>query len=334
MFRFGWLLAGAALAAMLVAAYLESDPPDRPARVSAPAPGDPCEARGDDRVAIPDGTGEIPLGGYANLVATGEGYVWVPVADAEGRVTLLRLDPASGAVERLPYEGSGEVRVAAGGGAAWLADPQTGELTRLDVATGHRTVTRPFGRRRAPREIAVGPDDVWIVPEIGGDLALADLHNGRIRRRIRTGVSTVGDVAPAGRTAWLTSAGPPAVIRLDATTGREFGRTRVSATALDVAATPGRAWVDLGEADTLIGVDRNGSVMRAPNGGEVFAVALGFGSVWATNYGADTVTRVDAATGAVVATLPTGDDPKGVATGAGAVWIANAADCTLTRLEP
>jgi virginiamycin B lyase len=74
--------------------------------------------------------------------------------------------------------------------------------------------------------------------------------------------------------------------------------------------------------------------MRAPNGGEVFAVALGFGSVWATNYGADTVTRVDAATGAVVATLPTGDDPKGVATGAGAVWIANAADCTLTRLEP
>src|SRR5829696_4315158 len=54
------------------------------------------------------------------------GFVWVPVtagsATAE-RVTVLRIDPVSGAVARRSYAGSSEVRIRLGGGAVWLADP-------------------------------------------------------------------------------------------------------------------------------------------------------------------------------------------------------------------
>ena len=335
------LVFGAALIAVSIAGCWDlgrrSDEGGSPstARVAA----DPCETvRG--RVAIPAGNGRIALGGYANLVAVGEGYVWVPVADPARpeRVTLLRIDPVSGAVARRPYRGSSEVRVRTGGGAVWLADPPTRELTRIDVATGRQVVSRPFGARRGPREFAVGAGAVWLVPERGGDLAVADLRTGEVRRRIRTGVSTIGDVAPAGRTVWLSTAGPPAVIRLDARTGRRLGKpVRVGATALDIEATPERAWVDLGDEDTLVGVVTHAPApdLRAANGGTVFAIALGFDSVWATNFGSDTVTRLDASTGEPIGEpIPTGADPKGIALGMGAVWVANAGECTLSRIAP
>jgi len=249
------LLAGAGVIAVAVGACGDSDRrPSRggsPARVTAAEPDTACDAKVTRRVRIPVGSGRIAIGGYANLVAVGHGSVWVPVADPAApneRITLLGIDPVSGAVTRWRYAGSSEVRIRAGGGAVWLADPQTRELTRIDIATGRRIVRRPFGAYRAPRELAVGAGRVWLVPETGGDLAVADLRDGRVRRRIQTGVSTIGDVAPAGQIVWLSPAGPPMVMRLDARSGRPVGKpVRVDATALDIDATPDRAWVDLGD---------------------------------------------------------------------------------------
>jgi streptogramin lyase len=97
--------------------------------------------------------------------------------------------------------------------------------------------------------------------------------------------------------------------------------------------------VDLGDADALAAVDaETGRVLhaRVPNGGgDAFAIVLGYGSVWVTNYARATVTRIDSRSGERVGDpLPTGDTPKGIATGEGAVWVANAGDCTLTRISP
>lgn len=75
--------------------------------------------------------------------------------------------------------------------------------------------------------------------------------------------------------------------------------------------------------------------VRAPNGGDVFAIALGHGSVWATNYVGGTLTRLDDDSGAPIDTpIPTGAQPKGVAVGEGAVWVANAGTCTISRVAP
>jgi streptogramin lyase len=338
------LLVGFALVSVWIGACLDFDRRaerrDSPERVTGATADDACDSRIHGRVPIPAGTGRIPIGGYANLVAVGEGYVWVPVADGDGpgRVTLLRIHPVSGVIARWPYHGSSEVRIATGGGAVWLADPQTRRLTRIDATTGRETVTRPFGIRRAPRELGVGAGGVWLVPGRGGDLAVADLGDGKVSRRVRTGVETIGDVAPTGSVVWLSTAAPPGVMRLDARTGRRLGRlVRVSATALDIAATEDRAWADLGDEDALVAVDAGNeeAALQAPNGGDAFAIALGFGSVWVTNYGDDTVTRLNAASGEPEgAPIPVGADPKGIAIGMGAVWVATAGACTLTRIVP
>jgi YVTN family beta-propeller protein len=60
----------------------------------------------------------------------------------------------------------------------------------------------------------------------------------------------------------------------------------------------------------------------------------GFGSLWVTQYGAETVTRVDLRTRSVTQTIRVGHGPTGVATAAGAVWVANTLDGTVSRIDP
>src|SRR5918992_1071150 len=150
--------------------------------------------------------------------------------------------------------------------------------------------------------------------------------------------SRTGDLAIDGRTLWISAPEEGSVIRLDARSGRAVGEPiRVGGEPLDIEALDGDVWVDLGEADALAHIHgRSGRLLgRTPSVGGVFAIALGFGSVWATNYERDTVTRLDAATGRRVGRpIRTGPDPKGVVAGAGAVWVANAGACAVTRIEP
>lgn len=312
----------------------EDDAP-RPERGRA---GDACSEGLRGRVSIPGRTGTLAIGGYANLLAVGANTLWVPVTKeaAPDRVRLVRVDLATGAVSRWPYRGTGEVRVRVGEGAVWLADPGPGTLTRLDPETGRSTVRRPLDE---PRELTLGAGRVWLVPSEGGYVAELDPDSMRVMRRISVpGVEVVGDVAIEGRTLWLSAPEEGSVIRLDARSGRAVGEPiRVGGEPLDIEALDGDVWVDLGEADALAHIHgRSGRLLgRTPSGGDVFAIALGFGSVWATNYARDAVTRIDAATGRRVGRpIRTGPDPKGVVAGAGAVWVANAGACAVTRIDP
>ena len=64
-------------------------------------------------------------------------------------------------------------------------------------------------------------------------------------------------------------------------------------------------------------------------------IARGFGSLWVTNHGANSVTRIDERTGKIVGSaIPVGDEPIGIATGAGSVWVANHESNTVTRIQP
>ena len=63
-------------------------------------------------------------------------------------------------------------------------------------------------------------------------------------------------------------------------------------------------------------------------------LAVGAGSVWVTNNYGGTLSRIDPAVDRVVQTIPVGNAPTGVAVGYGSVWVANSSDGTLTRIDP
>ena len=64
------------------------------------------------------------------------------------------------------------------------------------------------------------------------------------------------------------------------------------------------------------------------------AIAYGYGSLWVTNEGDGTVSRIDPNGAHATTTITVGDAPDGIAVGAGAVWVANRADDTVTRINP
>jgi YVTN family beta-propeller protein len=61
---------------------------------------------------------------------------------------------------------------------------------------------------------------------------------------------------------------------------------------------------------------------------------VGGGSLWVANHDAGTVTRIDQASGKVVANIAVPSEPHRVAYGAGAAWVGNWHDDSVSRIDP
>jgi YVTN family beta-propeller protein len=75
-------------------------------------------------------------------------------------------------------------------------------------------------------------------------------------------------------------------------------------------------------------------VATIDTGREPRHVGLGFGSVWVTNFGSATITRIDPATNEVITTFDAGWGPEGIGFTDDAVWVANVRDGTVSRIDP
>jgi YVTN family beta-propeller protein len=63
------------------------------------------------------------------------------------------------------------------------------------------------------------------------------------------------------------------------------------------------------------------------------SLAVGGGSLWVANHDDRTVTRIDLASGKVVANIPVPSEPHRVAYGAGATWVGNWHDNSVSRID-
>jgi peptide/nickel transport system substrate-binding protein len=86
--------------------------------------------------------------------------------------------------------------------------------------------------------------------------------------------------------------------------------------------------------DTVTRVDaRSGAVTKTvPVGGAPTGIAVGDGSVWVTNAAEATVSRIDSSTGSVTQTIHTGNGPRAIAVDASGAWVANDLDATVSRI--
>ena len=64
------------------------------------------------------------------------------------------------------------------------------------------------------------------------------------------------------------------------------------------------------------------------------SVETAFGSVWVANGPAQTITRLNPATNAVIARIPTPDTATVVGVGAGAIWLTSFPGNSLSRIDP
>ncbi len=272
----------------------------------------------------------IDLGFKSNLIAAGEGYVWV--VDPKGS-TLLRIDPRTHGVDTFGIAvGAGDVPfgLAAGAGAIWVAVLRGANEVVLELGPDVGDLRRviPFGGRAASpvlyrlQPLAVGDGAIWAIDPAAGGVWRIPPRNGKARR-LAEGLDALS-LAAGGGAVWV--AGSSGVTKIDAVTGLQLGSTTVGAQSFSesasIALSPNAVWFAGSSTPTLSKLDPQSAstTQTFPVGRGPSAVSVGEGAVWVANSGDGTLTRIDPVSGSRTITL--GQTPGGVVAAYGAVWTS------------
>lgn len=233
----------------------------------------------------------LPLTGSAGpeAIASGLGSLWVTTTewnDADTTVpgSLLRVDPASGAVKATVPIGRNSLSVAAGS-AVWVVNVDDQTITRIDPATNTVAATIPL---TGVVTVAAAGDAVWAGTK-SGSVVRIDPATNAVAKTVTTDAK-YPLVALGDGVVWATSdaVGSFATSRL----------LRIDPAAGSVVATI-----------PLAGTETGG-------------IAVAGGSVWIALWNAPSVLQVDPAQNAVVATVPvTTPFGQGIAATATSAWL-------------
>jgi class 3 adenylate cyclase/streptogramin lyase len=249
-------------------------------------------------------TDTIDLGFKSNLIAAGEGYVWV--VDPKGS-TLLRIDPNTHKVDTFGIAvGAGDVPfgLAAGAGAVWVAVLRGTQEVVLELGPDVGDLRRviPYGARAASpvlyrlQPLTVGGGAVWAIDPAAGGVWRIPRHGGKARK-LAEGLDALS-LAAGGGAVWV--AGSTGVTKIDAVTGLELGSTIIGSQSFS----------------------------------ETASVAIGSNAVWFASSSNPTLSKLEPQSVSTTQTFTVGRGPSDVAVGEGAVWVANSGDGTLTRVDP
>jgi YVTN family beta-propeller protein len=202
----------------------------------------------------------------------------------------------------IPVPGAASMTVA--DGVLWVRKG-AGAVVRVDPES-NRVVGKPLRVPADAEAIAVDDRALWVARVAPGDLG---------------------------------TPGKDAVARIDLATGRTVATIPVGRAPLDLAATRGAVWVTHsgGGGDSVARIDPQTNRLAGrpvSTGASPQSLAVGGGSVWVANHDAGTVTRIDQASGKVVADIPVPSEPHRVAYGAGAAWVGNWHDNSVSRIDP
>jgi YVTN family beta-propeller protein len=329
----GGLIAAAAVAAVVVALTRSGEG------------GVSSVVQGNSVAAVDPASGrvvaEVPVGATPAAVAVGEGAVWVLNADDQ---TVSRIDPRTKEVRTLGM-GATPTDLAAGRGSVWIgnggklgraqfAGTTATAVTRLDPRTGAVRATIPLPRAgRARSNVAQSHIAVsgGFVWAIAPDYSLVriDSARGTITGRLRE-VPAIAVVADESAVWVMDDRG--VVARVGARSARVTARVRVPAAGLSALAVgAGSVWATDPYQGTLWRVYPGArAVQRTIDVGVgADSVAFGEGSIWVANSLQGTLARIDPATNRVVRSVPLGNTPRAVAVGAGLVWVAVAGESSV-----
>jgi YVTN family beta-propeller protein len=245
----------------------------------------------------------VDLGFKSNLIAAGEGYVWV-------------VDP--------------------NGGTLWRIDPKTREKSGFGIAVGAGTI--PFGLAVGEGSVwvAVLRGTKQVVLELGPEV-------GDLRDTIPYGeeteapvLSRLNPLAVGNGAVWAIDSAVGGVWRIEPS----GGRSRELAEGLDaltLEAGGGGIWVagssGLTKLDPRTGIELGSAATGSQGFGETASVSLGNGAVWFSTSASDVLSKIDGQSIAIIETFRVGNGPTGISVGEGAVWVANSRDGTVSRID-
>ena len=284
--------------------------------------------------ASPRRVAEIPVGFSSQLIAAGEGFVWV--VDPEGR-TLTSIDPETNTIfappRGIPRDGL-PIALAVGEGAVWIALNEGRVLSVLELGPEfgnvlHRTVLETSDRQLEPPfepvELAIGDGSVWAFERGRGEINRIDPATGE-KTLFAEGYGGSSSIAVSGHALWL--GGPDGVRKIDLRTGKDLGSApppeevqKSRATSIAVRNT---VWF-VGETGTRlwrinpVGVSIRSSEPIGANPSDVAVDADG--DVWVASSSLTSIARYDPGTDRVDR-VDLGTTSRGLVARFGRIWTS------------
>jgi DNA-binding beta-propeller fold protein YncE len=224
----------------------------------------------------------------------------------------------------------------------------------LPVVIGAQEATPPAfeGRlvasiplRGQPWRVAIGEGAVWILERGDPAVVRIDPVTNQIRGERIPLPFDPWDLAVGAGAVWVTSNGGDGVVaRIDPATSRIVATIGGEPNVLGpyVAFGAGAVWTGNGDeraagGHTVSRIDPGtNAVVGAPITirGHAEGIAVGEGAVWVASHDVGELTRIDPATGQVVASIALGSDPHAVAVGERAVWVGLYHEAAVARVDP
>ena len=327
--------------------------PERVVAVGEAAPGDSQEtvvspdqaptvlAASDSRTRrlLPWALAVVPIAGLALIAALtlggGGNDGGGGATTAQSTATSTTTQPQDVAIKTAVIGGRPNNIVMANG-KAWVVRSGNPRLAVIDAKTVKRAPYSP--RVGNPSGEAAGFGKLWVINQDAPSLVPIGLTSHRQEGKAvpLPAQGRAVAVAAATNSMWVGVRGNPGLLlRIDPNNRDGPAKTIGLDDGLqNIAVGGGAVWVIARRANTVTRLDiASGSQRPIFVGEKPFGIAYGRGAVWVTNKGDDTVTRIDSGSLNTL-TIPVGRGPEGIAVGAGAVWVANSIASTITRIDP
>ena len=221
-------------------------------------------------------------------------------------------------------------------GAVWVSDAEGAKLLRLDADSGAVLSTTALDPK--PCEITVAYGSLWVITQ-SGLLDRLDPATGSVVAHIAVGELSYQAIATPGAI-WVSNRDGHSLTRVDPATNQPTRALPLP--GIDpggMAYAGGSLWVgdDTSGATALLRVDLRTYKATAVRAGRcpAYLTTLG-GSVWVSDQEDGTVSRIDARTGRVTATVAAGSSPVNLNPRPGArpeIWVPDDAGEQVTRID-
>jgi glutamine cyclotransferase len=244
-----------------------------------------------------------------------------------GSGDVIRVDPASGKVVKRITVGARIFNLAAAPGAVWAVDNALSSAVRIDTKTGKVTTRVPVGFQ--PYDIEWGFGSVWVAN--AGDGTVWRMTNGKVVKKIKVGAEPNGLTAYRGAL-WVSDHTLGKVVRIDPRTNAITGSLKLA----------GADWVT-GLGDSIyVSQETNvvsrvsvrtlkvlgvAKVARNPLGSTIVGSEL-----WVPCIDANQIVVVDPSTMKVLAHRPAPGGPIVVLSAFGHRWVSQSTGTKLVRM--